>query len=263
MTDISTHPEASSPPILREIGFPDIGAALKAGLKDFRRAPVFGLFFAAFFVIGGILIWLELSVQGREYWVIPLALGFPLLAPFLAVGLYEVSRRLESGEPLEWSAILGVVFAQRNRQFPSMAMMMIMFFMFWVFIAHLVFAIFMGLQPMTNVLSNWQDTLLTRNGLTMLAIGTLVGSVLAFMLFSLTAISLPMLLDREIDCITAMINSFKLVEQNLVPMLGWGILISVLVLVAMVPLFLGLFLVLPVVAHATWHLYRRAVEYDD
>ncbi len=257
------HPEASSPPILKQITFSDIGAALRAGMKDFRRAPAFGLFFAAVMVIGGNLIWLELAVQGREYWVIPLALGFPLVAPFLAVGLYEVSRRLEQGEALDWGGILGVVFAQRHRQLPSMAMMMIMFFMLWVFIAHLVFAIFMGLQPMTNVITNWQDTLLTRNGLTMLAVGTLAGTVLAFMLFALTAISLPMLLDREMDFITAMINSFKLVEQNLVPMLGWGLLIAVLLLIGMLPFFLGLFLVVPVVAHATWHLYRRAVEFDD
>jgi len=259
----ATHAEASSPPILKKVTFADIGAALRAGISDFRRAPAFGLFFSALMVIGGNLISLELAVQGREYWVIPLALGFPLLAPFLAVGLYEVSRRLETGEPLEWPAILGVVVDQRHRQIPSMAMMMIMFFMFWVFLAHLVFAIFMGLQPMTNIITNWQDTLFTRNGLTMLAVGTLIGAVLAFMLFALTAVSLPMLLDREIDFITAMINSFKLVEQNLVPMLGWGLLISVAVLVAMLPYFLGLFLVLPVVAHATWHLYRRAVTYDD
>ncbi len=263
MTDITTHAEASSPPILNEIGLSDIGAALKAGYQDFRKAPAFGLFFATFFVIGGILIWLELTIQGREYWVIPLALGFPLLAPFLAVGLYEVSRRLEAGEPLVWPEILGVVTGERHRQCPSMAMVLIMFFMFWVFIAHLVFALFMGLQPMTNVLVNWQDTLFTQNGLTMLAVGTLVGSAMAFMLFSLTAISLPMLLDREMDFITAMINSFQLVAMNLVPMLIWGLLISGLVLLAMLPFFLGLFIVLPILGHATWHLYRRAVSFED
>ncbi len=262
MTD-ATHPEASSPPILNEVTFSDIGAALRAGIRDFRRAPAFGLFFSALMVLGGILIWLELAVQEREYWVIVLALGFPLLAPFLAVGLYEVSRRLEAAEPLEWPAILGVVFDQRHRQFPSMAAMMIMFFLFWLFLAHVIFAVFMGLQPITNIFSDWQQTLLTRNGLTMLAVGMLVGAVLAFVLFALSAVSLPMLLDRELDFITAMINSFRLVEQNLLPMLAWGLLISALVFLAMLPYFLGLFLVLPVLGHATWHLYRRAVRFED
>ncbi len=262
MTDTS-FAEASSPAILNKIGFADLVAALVGGIHDFRRAPVYGLFFAALFVIGGILIWAELMIEGREFWVIPMALGFPILAPFLAVGMYEVSRRLEAGEALVFREIIGVVFGERHRQCPSMAMVLIMFFMFWVFIAHLVFALFMGLQPMTNVITNWQDTLLTQNGLTMLAVGTLVGAVMAFMLFSLTAISIPMLLDREMDFITAMINSFQFVTMNLVVMLAWGVLISGLLFLAMLPLFLGLFLVLPVLGHATWHLYRRAVRFED
>ena len=262
MTD-TTHIEASSPPILGEVTFSDLKTAISAGFSDFRRAPVFGLFFAAFFVIGGIVIYLELTLQGREYWVIPLALGFPLLAPFLAVGLYEVSRRLGAGEALDWSAILGVIFRQKDRQCPSMAMVLIMFFMFWVFMAHLVFAIFMGLEPMVNILTNWQDTILTQNGITMLVVGTIVGTAMASMLFALTVVSLPMLLDREMDFITAMINSFQLVARNPVVMLAWGLMIGISVFAAMLPFFLGLFLVLPVMGHATWHLYRNAVSFED
>ncbi len=262
MTD-TNFAEASSPAILNRIGFADLRAALAAGLRDFRRAPLYGLFFAAIFVLGGILIWTELAIEGREFWAIPMALGFPILAPFLAVGMYEVSRRLERGEALNFREIIGVVFGQRHRQCPSMAMVLIMFFMFWVFVAHLVFALFMGLEPMTNVLSNWQDTLLTRNGLTMLAVGTLVGGVMAFILFSLTAISIPMLLDREMDFITAMINSFQFVTMNIVPMTAWGFLIAVLLFAAMLPYFLGLFIVLPLLGHATWHLYRRAASFED
>ncbi len=253
----------SSPPNLGTIGLDDIWAALGAGLRDFRHAPGFGLFFAAFFVLGGIGIFFELAIQDRQYLAIPLALGFPLLAPFLAVGLYEVSRRIERGEKLEWGAIVGVVFRQKDRQIPSIAVVLIMFFMFWVFIAHLVFALFMGLQPMTNILTNWQDTLLTQNGLTMLAIGTGVGGVMAFVLFCLTAFSIPMLLDREIDFITAMIHSFQLVTGSFVPMMVWAFTIAALTILAMLPFFAGLFLVLPVLGHATWHLYRRAVSYAD
>jgi uncharacterized membrane protein len=261
MTD-ATQIAPSPPPRIGRVGLGDIAAALKAGLRDFARAPAFGLFFASFYVAGGILIYLQLGVLDQSYWIIPVALGFPLLAPFLAVGLYEVSRRLEIGEPLDWAAVLGVIFRQKDRQFPSIAMVIIMVFMFWVFVAHLVFALFMGLEPMTNILSNWQDTLLTRNGLTMLAVGTAAGAVLAFVLFSLTVASLPLLLDRELDFITAMIASFQLVLANPLPMIAWGLIISALMLVAMLPLFLGLFLVLPVLGHATWHLYRRSMSFD-
>ena len=142
-------------------------------------------------------------------------------------------------------------------------MVIIMIFMFWVFVAHLVFAIFMGLEPLTNITTNWQDALLNRNGITMLVVGTVVGAVLAFCLFSLTVTSLPLLLDRELDFITAMIYSFQSVLQNLLPMVSWGVIISVLMLIGMLPFFLGLFVVLPILGHATWHLYRRVMSFED
>ncbi len=258
----STHLEASAPPNIENITVSDIVAALNAGARDFARAPAFGLFFAGFYVVMGIVIYLQLDVLDQSYWIIPVGLGFPLLAPFLAVGLYEVSRRLESGQALDWAQILGVVFNQKDRQFPSIAMVIIMIFMFWVFVAHLVFAIFMGLEPLTNITTNWQDALLNRNGITMLVVGTGVGAVLSFCLFSLTVTSLPLLLDREIDFITAMIYSFQSVLQNLVPMLLWGVIVSVGMVLAMLPFFLGLFVVLPIFGHATWHLYRRVMSFE-
>ncbi|WP_371168942.1 DUF2189 domain-containing protein [Aliiroseovarius sp. 2305UL8-7] len=262
MTD-TVHLEASAPPNIEPISIGDIFDALKAGFRDFKHAPAFGLFFALFFVIGGIVIYLEFGVLEQSYWIIPVGLGFPILAPFLAVGLYEVSRRIERGEPLDWPAILGVVVNQKDRQFPSIAMVLIMGFMFWVFVAHLIFTLFMGLEPLTNITSNWQDALINRNGLTMLAVGTAVGGAMAFVAFSITVCSLPLLLDRELDFITAMIYSFQSVIQNLVPMLVWAALITVLTFLAMIPFFLGLFIVLPVLGHGTWHLYRKVMSFDE
>jgi uncharacterized membrane protein len=259
MTD-TTQTAPSPPPEIGQVRLADFGTVLAAGWRDFARAPAFGLFFAAPYVLGGVLIWLQLGVIDRSYWIIPVALGFPLIAPFLAVGLYEVSRRLESGEALDWAAVLGVVLRQKDRQFPSMAMILIMIFMFWVFVAHLIFALFMGLAPMTDILTDWRETLFSTSGLTMLAVGSAVGGLLAFALFAITVASLPLLLDRELDFITAMIASVQLTTRNLGPMLCWGAIIAVLMLVAMLPAFLGLFLVLPVLGHATWHLYRRAMS---
>jgi uncharacterized membrane protein len=102
-----------------------IGVALKGGIRDFLKAPLFGLFFSAVYVAGGLALWAVYAASGRELWLIPVAVGFPLLAPFAAVGLYEVSRRLEVGAPLDWRGILGVVFAQKDRQIPSMAMVVL------------------------------------------------------------------------------------------------------------------------------------------
>ncbi|MCK0143871.1 DUF2189 domain-containing protein [Aliiroseovarius sp. F20344] len=255
--------EASSPPVIQSISIADVMSALKLGIQDFKAAPAFGLFFALFFVLGGIVLLLELEVMGQSYWIIPVAFGFPFLAPFLAVGIYEVSRRLGNGTPLDWAQVLGVVANQKDRQFPSIAMVLIMGFLFWIFVAHIVFMLFMGLHPMTNITSNWQDALLNQNGITMLAVGSAIGGVMAFVAFSLTVCSLPMLLDREMDFISAMIYSFQSVLQNLVPMLFWGVLITVLMVIAMLPLFLGLFIALPVLGHATWHLYRKVMKFDD
>ncbi len=265
MTDIS----ATEPSPTPEVGHVDmsvIGEVLRHGWRDFTRVPLIGLFFATFYVVGGNLLALQLQVADQSYSLIPIALGFPLLAPFLAVGLYEVSRRLErrggglrGGLDCRWSEILGVVFRQKDRQMPSMAVVIIMIFLFWVFIAHMIFALFLGLMPMQNILSEWQLTIFSFNGIKMLVVGTLVGAATAYVLFSLTVVSLPLLLDKELDFITAMIVSWQFVAHNRGVMLVWGLVIAVLLFVAMLPFFLGLFIVMPVLGHATWHLYRRAL----
>ncbi len=270
MTQIDADRDPAGPSPTPEIGRVDIsviGDVLAAGWRDFKRVPLVGLFFSTFYVVGGLILAVQLQRADQSYSIIPVAFGFPLLAPFLAVGLYEVSRRLEhrddageaAGLECRWSEILGVVFRQKDRQMPSMAVVIIMVFLFWVFIAHMVFALFLGLMPMTNILSDPAQTILTANGVKMLLVGSLVGLVFAYVLFSLTVVSLPLLLDKELDFITAMIVSWQFVAANRGVMILWGIVISGLLFVAMIPAFLGLFLVMPVLGHATWHLYRRAL----
>jgi len=152
--------------------------------------------------------------------------------------------------------VLGVVFAQRQRQVPSMAMLILLMFMFWVFVAHTIFALFMGLSAMTNVSSSF-EVLWTGNGLIMLAVGSAVGAGFAAVLFSVTAGGLPMLLEREVDFVSAMIRSVQAVTANAAVMAVWGAVIAALLFAAMLPMFLGLFVVLPVLGHATWHMYRK------
>lgn len=251
-------PQAAKKPEVLILDIGDLLAALMAGWADFRAAPQFGLFFAAVYVAGGWLILYALTATGQIWWTLPAAAGFPILGPFIACGLYEVSRRLEMAEPLSWSAILGVIARQKDRQIPSIAVVVVVFFLFWNFLAHMIFALFMGLQAMTNI-STSLDVFFTFNGLTMLAIGSLVGAVFSGVLFSLTVVSLPLLLDREVDFVTAMITSVSVVLTNPVVMLVWGLLIAVLLFGSIALGFLGLFVSLPVLGHATWHLYSRAL----
>lgn len=252
-------PAPDSPDDLPEpeqVGFAAIGGALADGWRDFRRAPAFGLLFSAFYVAGGLVLAAVALASGQDWWLIPFILGFPLIAPFAAVGLYDVSRRIEAAEPLDWRAVTRVVFAQRNRQIPSMAMVILLLFMFWVFVAHTVFALFMGVSALTNITSS-PEVLLQGRGLVMLLVGTLVGAGFAGVLFCITVVGLPLLLEREVDFITAIITSFRAVGRNPAVMLAWAAVIAGLLALGILPMFLGLFVVLPVLGHASWHMYRR------
>ena len=260
MTERDAPPQSA--PQIRSVTQADIFAALSEGWADFRAAPTYGVFFSAFYVCAGLLIWLQLALIGQSWWMLPLALGFPILGPFAAVGLYEVSRRLETGETLDWPGVLGVVTQQRGRQTPYLAAFILFVFLVWLFIAHMIFALFFGLKVMTNVSASL-DIYWSINGLMMLVVGGAVGAALSLLLYSTTVIGLPLLMDREIDVVTATIRSVGAVRANPGPMLIWGAIVGAALLIAMIPYFLGLFIALPVLGHATWRLYRRIVSFPD
>lgn len=253
--------EELGPDALPEIGRVtvfELMSALKAGWYDFRAAPFYGLFFSLFYVVAG--LGLALLGAGTFVWTLALALGFPIVAPFAAVGLYEVSRRLEAEEPLVWSEIIAVVWRERQRQVPWIGVLLILIFLFWSFFAHMLFALFLGPSVMTNIMSSW-DAILSPAGYRMMGVQFIAGAGVAFLTYGLTVMSLPLLLDREVDFVSAMILSLKTVAANKAVLGLWAAIIAGLLFLAMLPAFLGLFLVLPVLGHATWHLYRRAL-YD-
>ncbi|WP_299933939.1 DUF2189 domain-containing protein [uncultured Pelagimonas sp.] len=241
-------------PTLADVTFDHLKTALARGWSDLTKAPLFAIVFAGTYVLcGWFMGWITWRT-GQSYWLVFAAIGFPLIAPFFAVGLYDVSRRIEQGRPLDWSEILSVILRQSKRQLPSICAIIIVVFLFWFFVAHMIFALFMGLATMTNVSSSY-DIYLSTDGITMLTVGTLVGSVFASVLYMITVLALPMLLDREIDFVTAMITSFQYVQAHPVVMFAWAGFIAVFTFLSMLPGFFGLFLSLPLLGHATWHLY--------
>ena len=238
-----------------DLSMKDLALALKKGSRDFLAKPQYGLFFASFYVAVGLALYYLLMIRGETIWLIAAVAGFPLFAPFAAVGLYEVSRRLEKGLPTSWSTILGALRGRGDQQLLLMGGIIFVGFSFWVIVAHMVYAIFASAAGLGDGMLFLQS----QSGLTMLAVGSIIGAAFAFVLYAITLMSLPMLVDRDVDFITAIITSFKALSANFAVLLLWAAFIAAALFAAILPFFLGLFVVLPVLGHATWHLYRRAV----
>lgn len=258
-----TSSELVQPPptkVADDLEFSDLRAALAAGWADFRAYPQFGLFFASVFVISGLVLGYVLFAYGQLTWLIPAVAGFPILAPFTAVGLYEVSRRREAGLPMSWPGILGALRGRGDEQILSMGVIVFVAFGFWVIVAHLVFAVFLA---EAGAGSESLAFLVTELGIAMLLVGSAIGAVMAYAFYAITVMSLPMLVDRNVDFLTAIIASLKAMQANRKVLFVWAVVIAATLFVSMIPALLGMFVVLPVLGHATWHLYRRTVSTAD
>ncbi|WP_299414552.1 DUF2189 domain-containing protein [uncultured Sulfitobacter sp.] len=229
-------------------------AALAAGWLDFVAAPAFGLLAAALSLLAGWAMTALTIWAGHTFWLVLGVFGFPLVAPITALGTYEVSRLRGLGETPTVGRVLQTLWAERTRQLPPLAALMMFMLLFWFFLGHMIFALFLGLKPMTNIMSS-ADVFLSFDGLMMLALGSLVGGLFALLLYAICVMGLPMLLDREVDYVTALLTSIGVVRANVGVMLAWAVFIAVLLLLAMLPAFLGLLVVLPWLGHTSWHVY--------
>ncbi len=245
-------------PTINAVTWGTIRSSLHKGIDDFRRAPMYGMFFGGFFAAGGIVILVLLNVFDILWLTLPILIAFPLIGPFAATGIYEVSHKLSQGEPITWKGVMLTVFKQRERQTGWIAFVVLFILWVWINLVHTLISIFMGFGASSSIPGFIDAVLTTSNGMAFLLVGTASGAVLALILFSATVISMPLILDTEIDFVTAMITSFKTVVKSPVPMLGWGVIITLLAMVAMIPAFLGLIVVFPILGHATWHLYKAA-----
>ncbi len=261
----STPPENLTPqqqdmPQVNKITAEDITESLKAGFSDFLARPFMSGFFGLFYAVFGLLFVWCLVWLGKIWMIIPAAVGFPLIAPFAAAGLYEMSRRLQEGKSFGWSEILGVMANQRKREMGWMAFVTLFIFWVWIYQVRLWLAITLQNASFSDFEGFLNVVFYTPQGWTFLAIGTCVGAFLSGVLFSVTVVAMPMLLDRETNFVSAMLTSIRVVTENPVVMLGWAAIISVTMLLSMAPAFLGLVFTLPILGHTTWHLYRRAVS---
>lgn len=248
----------SRDPEVRAIVFGDIVEALVQGLRDLQAAPRYGLAFGLLYMLGGIAIVACLSALQMTYLAYPLAVGFAILGPFVAVGVYQVSRDLGSGTPLSFRRLWSVV--RGRREVGWMAFVVGFFFIIWMYQVRLLLALFLGNAGSFASLSEFlQIVFSTTEGVLFLLVGNVIGAALSLILFSITVVSFPLVLERDVDFVTAMITSVRAVAKNPVPMLGWAVIVVVVLVVSTLPLFLGLLVTLPILGHTTWHLYRKLV----
>jgi uncharacterized membrane protein len=243
---------------IHKIEVADVIDCIAKGVRDFGRAPRYGMFFGAVYAIGGLgIVWAAFALD-YPYLIYPFVMGFALFAPFGAAGTYEISRRLESGERLSWSAILGSVWSRAGKELSWLALVSLFTLIIWLDLAVFVFLAFYGVdlpsfpQLLTGVFT-------TAHGMAFLLVGNGLGAVIALFVFSITAIAPPLVVDREVDFVTAMTTSVRAVLVNPRPMLAWAIVIGADLAIAFLTLFVALLVVFPVLGHTTWHLYRRVI----
>jgi uncharacterized membrane protein len=232
---------------------------LEAGWRDLMATPHIGFFYGGAIVAASWALVLALIAVDALWAVLPAVAGFFLVAPLLGAGLYETSRRRELGEPVS----LGVAFTAFRRNGPQLALMgavLLLINLFWVRLAGLLFMVFFGLGFSPSIETLPLALLRSDQLLPFLVIGTGAGFVLASVAFAVSAVSIPMLVDRDISAIEAIVISIRATLDNWRAMAFWAGLIVVFTAMALVPFFLGLALVLPLVGHATWHAYRDLVR---
>ncbi len=229
---------------------------LAAGWKDLWRAPAASLGYGLLFVLMGYL--LASTVEGQFHSVLALTTGFLLVGPFLALGLYDISRRLEAGEPV---SLVQAVTAWRSNAL-SIALFGVVLglvMIVWARLAAVLFAVLVGRGELTLEASAAQ-IFFSGSGLTFLLVFTAVGAILAGVVFAISVVSIPMMLDRKADFVTAILTSLAAVRANPAPMALWAALIVIFTGLGLLTFYLGLALALPLIGHATWHAYRSLVE---
>lgn len=226
---------------------------LAAGWQDLRRSPAVSVGYGALFVLAAYGLTLGLAQLDVPYLILPLAAGFMLVAPVLAVGLYDMSRRLERGEAVRLGSSL-LAWRRNAREIAFMGGILMLFLLFWVRLAMLLFALFYGTTSPS--LAGLASSILSSAGLPFLVVGTAVGGVLALAVFAISAVSIPMLLDRQTDALSATVFSVRAVLRNAKPMLLWAGLIAFFIGLGLATMYVGLALALPLIGHATWHAYR-------
>ena len=246
-------------PRVRRIGTADLKEVLRQGFEDFGHYRTDVIFLCLLYPIVGLVLSRVIWGYGMVPLLFPLASGFALIAPFFAVGLYEMSRRREAGRSQGWGDAFGVAQSPALGSIMGLGLLLLALFVLWLGAAHIIWLLTLGPEPPTSLVAFGHDVVTTTAGLTMTIVGIAVGFVFAVAVLVLSVVSFPMLLDRDVGMGTAIATSIEVVRENPGTMAQWGLIIAGLLVLGSIPLLLGLAIVFPVLGHATWHLYRKVL----
>ncbi len=246
-------------PKIRDLEMEDIQKALEQGLNDFThcRSDVMGLAIL-YPMIGLFLVWSAFDRNVLPL-LFPIMSGFALIGPVAASGLYEMSRQTELGREVSWRDAFGVVRSPSFGAIFVLGLFLFLLFFLWMIVAHGVYSMTLGPEAPDSLAAFIMDTLTTGAGWTMTIVGMGAGAIFAGIVLAISVVSFPLLLDRNVGVSAAVVTSIRVTMRNPRPILAWGFTVAALLAIGSIPAFLGLIVILPVLGHATWHLYRAAI----
>lgn len=246
-------------PAIRRIGLSDVWDALALGFEDFRAKPSHYVFLSLIYPICGVVLVTWSSGANMLPLIFPLVAGFALLGPFLALGLYEISRRRERGMDASWRHALAVRHSSALPSILAVGAMLMALFVAWLVFAQTLYTSLFGPEPPQSLALFIAGIFSSENGLLLVLAGNAIGFCFALVVLATTVIAFPLLLDRDVGAVAAIETSLRATLVNPLPIACWGLIVAALLVVGTIPLFVGLAVVMPILGHATWHLYRKLV----